>query len=280
MKRKGPPRVGGRKAKCPVWALVNTRWIQTWRKVLRFGLNDTRGCIITIQAKPTYSSFWAPGLPEQRWLHPQAVHFTGYLLSTTDWNDSAAVKYWHQHRRSGEKGKNVKSCSHLSRWYHASDWTAGSNGEPLPSTATGLPQPAGPAVRPGWQHTYPALVERPDISPYKASSKPNKSILYCWEDINSSHWVLWLLENVQTTKWWKIAAWGAGRARQEGLGAARGGCGLRLSTLHSSGTGSFPGEDCGRHIPAVNNPSAQSWSSEIPLVPLGISCHSREHFVE
>lgn len=39
------------------------------------------------------------------------------------------------------------------------------------------------------------------------------------------------------------------------------------------GTEGFPGEDCSRASHAVNNPSAQPCSSEIPLVPLGISCH-------
>lgn len=33
------------------------------------------------------------GSQEQHWLSPQAAHFTGYLLSTIEWNDSTAVKY-------------------------------------------------------------------------------------------------------------------------------------------------------------------------------------------
>lgn len=166
------------------------------------------------------------GSQEQHWLSPQAAHFTGYLLSTIEWNDSTAVKYWHQPRRNGEKGKNVKSCRHLSQWYHASHWTAKSNGEPLPSTACRPSSGARLAA-----HTPCTHRGHPDISPYKAPSKPNKSILYCWENIKSSHWILWLLENVQTTKWWKIAAWGAGRARQAVLGSGAGW--LRAPALHA-----------------------------------------------
>lgn len=73
---------------------------------------------------------------------------------------------------------------------------------------------------------------------------------------------------------------GCAAGRTVGIAAARAvGSGSRTislcyAALVSTGAEGLPGEDCGRAIHAVNNPSAQSWNGEIPLVPLGISCHS------